>query len=229
MQRKSISPASRLRWSDDVEGMEDGPGCRVRRGRRASGQAGGGRGGERIEDGSLAAALRALGDGGWYEAHVHRCSAPHRRHPVWRVGGAPERVSREPKYCVREAPAAARSPSSHHEVPCVESAHQRDQPLSAAARGEPGRLVPLGDGGVREGSERGQAGLLERGLLGLSLVPRDGARELRRRRDCGPDEPPLRLGQGRSRGAPGHRRHLHGGGAGSDSARRLADERLPHT
>ena len=33
--------------------------------------------------------------------------------------------------------------------------------------------------------------------------------------------------QGRPRGAPGHRRHLHGGGPGADRPRRLAAERLP--
>ena len=51
---------------------------------------------------------------------------------------------------------------------------------------------------------------------------------LRERRDRGADERALRLRQGRSRGAPRRRRDLHGGPAGDDRQRRLADERVRH-
>ena len=65
-------------------------------------------------------------------------------------------------------------------------------------------------------------------LLGLSLVPRDGARVLRGRRDRGADERALRLHQGRPRGAPRRRRDVHGGLPGDDRPGRLAAERVPH-
>ena len=64
-------------------------------------------------------------------------------------------------------------------------------------------------------------------LLGLPLVPRDGARVLRGPRDRRLHERALRQRQGRPRGAPRRRRHLHGGGAGDDRPGRLADDRLP--
>ena len=59
-------------------------------------------------------------------------------------------------------------------------------------------------------------------------MPRDGARVVRGPRGGGGDERALRAGQGRPRGAPGRRRHLHGRRAGHDRPRRLAAERLPH-
>ena len=65
-------------------------------------------------------------------------------------------------------------------------------------------------------------------LFGLPLVPRDGPREFRRRRDRGTSEPRFRLHQGRSRGAAGSRPDLHGSRAGDDRPRRLADVGLPH-
>ena len=64
-------------------------------------------------------------------------------------------------------------------------------------------------------------------LLGLSLVPRDGARVVRGRRDGPVHERALRPDQGRPRGAPRRRLDLHGGGPGDDRARRLAADRLP--
>src|ERR1700710_1010666 len=54
-----------------------------------------------------------------------------------------------------------------------------DQSLPAPAPREPGRLVPLGRGGPRAGPRRGPPGLALGRLLGLPLVPRDGARVLR--------------------------------------------------
>ena len=112
------------------------------------------------------------------------------------------------------------------------SAHQPpgrgDQPLPPPARPQPRGLVPLGSGGARAGAARGQADLPLGGLLGLSLVPRDGARELRERGHRRAPQPRLRQHQGRPRGAAGPRRDLHEGRAGHDRSGRLADERVPH-
>ena len=86
----------------------------------------------------------------------------------------------------------------------------------------------MGRGGVRPRPRRGPRGARLDRLLRLPLVPRDGARELRERRDRGADERALRLHQGRPRGAPRRRRDLHGRDAGDDRRRRLAAQRLPH-
>ena len=64
-------------------------------------------------------------------------------------------------------------------------------------------------------------------LLRLPLVPRDGARVLRGPRDRCLHERALRADQGRSRGAPRRRRHLHGGRPGHDRPGRLAADRVP--
>ena len=105
---------------------------------------------------------------------------------------------------------------------------RRDQPLPAPARAQPGRLVSLGPRGDRQGEGRGQADLPLDRLLGLPLVPRHGARELRGPGHRRPDERALRQRQGRPRGAARPRPDLHGGRAGDDRARRLADVGLPH-
>ena len=103
-----------------------------------------------------------------------------------------------------------------------------DLPLPPPALREPRRLVRVGRGGVRPRPRGGpRRARLDR-LLRLPLVPRDGARELRGRGDRAADERALRLHQGRPRGAPRRRRHLHGRDAGDDRRRRLAAERLPH-
>ena len=62
-------------------------------------------------------------------------------------------------------------------------ARQGDQPLPAAARPQPGRLVSLGARGVRQGEGREQADLPLGRLQLVLLVPRHGARELHGRRD----------------------------------------------
>ena len=114
-------------------------------------------------------------------------------------------------------------------LPCADgqSPRRRDLAVPAPARGEPGRLVPVGRGGARARPRRGQAAARLDRLLGLPLVPRDGARVLRERRDRRADERALRVREGRPRGAPGRRRDLHGRGAGDDRPRRLAAERVP--
>ena len=78
-----------------------------------------------------------------------------------------------------------------------------DEPLPAAARRQPGRLAPVGRGSARARQTREQADPAVDRILGLPLVPRDGARVLRgpggRRRD----ERRVRQHQGRPRRAPG--------------------------
>src|SRR5690348_12418409 len=56
------------------------------------------------------------------------------------------------------------------------------QSVPAAARGKSGGLVSLGPRGVREGARREQADFSLDRVLDLSLVPRDGARVVRKRR-----------------------------------------------
>ena len=108
-----------------------------------------------------------------------------------------------------------------------EPARGRDQPLPAPARRQPGRLVPVGRGGARARPRRGQADPALDRLRRLPLVPRDGARVVRERRDRGVDERALRQHQGRPRGAARPRRGLHGGGGRALRAGRLADDGLP--
>ena len=85
----------------------------------------------------------------------------------------------------------------------------RTESVSSPAQRQSGRLVPVGRRGVRAGAPRGQADLPVDRLLDLSLVPCDGARELRERRGRRGAQPPLRVDQGRSRGAAGRRSRLH--------------------
>ena len=87
---------------------------------------------------------------------------------------------------------------------------------------------PWGPEALERAQARGQADLPLDRLLGLPLVPRDGARELRERGDRAADERALRQHQGRPRGAARPRRDLHEGRAGADRRGRLADERVPH-
>ena len=86
----------------------------------------------------------------------------------------------------------------------------------------------MGRGGARARAGRGPADPAVDRLLGLPLVPRDGARVLRGRGDRPAHERALRVHQARPRGAPRRGLHLHGGLPGDDRQRRLAPERLPH-
>src|SRR5262249_37476087 len=123
----------------------------------------------------------------------------------WGVNGPPTRGA-------RHEPAAG-----PHQPP-----HPRDQPLPAAARPQPGGLVPLGARGPGIGPPPRPALLPQPGLLGLPLVPRHGARELRGPRDGPPPQRALRQHQGRPRGAPRPRPDLHDRGAAADPPGRLA-------
>src|SRR5918998_1525030 len=107
-----------------------------------------------------------------------------------------------------------------------EPAGERDEPVPAAAQGQPRGLVPVGGGGAREGAGGGQADPALRRLLGLPLVPRHGARVLRGRRDGAHDERALRQYKGGPRGAAGHRLDLHVRRAGPHPQRRLAYDGL---
>ena len=104
----------------------------------------------------------------------------------------------------------------------------RDQPLSAAAPAQPGRLVGLGAGGAGGSQAHQQADPALGRLCGLSLVPRDGARKFRGRRHRAGDERAVRQHQGRPRGAARHRSDLHGGAASSRRAGRLAADHVSH-
>ena len=86
----------------------------------------------------------------------------------------------------------------------------------------------MGRSGAGAGPRGGpSAARLDR-LLGVSLVPRDGARIVRRRIDRRAHERAVRVCQGRPRGASGHRRDLHGRLPGTHRPRGMAAERLPH-
>ena len=87
---------------------------------------------------------------------------------------------------------------------------------------------PWGEEAFAAGAERGQAAARLDRLLRLPLVPRDGARVVRRRGDRGRHERALRQRQGRPRGAARRRRGLHGRRRRAHRAGRLAAHRLPH-
>ena len=63
-----------------------------------------------------------------------------------------------------------------------QSARPREEPVPPPARVQPGRLVRVGRGGVRQGAAREQADLPLDRLLDVPLVPRHGARVVRGRR-----------------------------------------------
>ena len=87
---------------------------------------------------------------------------------------------------------------------------------------------PWGEEALARAREERQADPALDRLLGLPLVPRDGARVLRGRGHRRADERALRQHQGRSRGAPGPRRDLHGGDGGHEpGSGRLADDGVP--
>ena len=81
---------------------------------------------------------------------------------------------------------------------------------------------------LRQGTERGPARAPVRRLLGVSLVPRHGARVVRESRHRPAHERALREREGGSGGAAGRRSDLHAGRAVHDRPRRLADDRVPH-
>ena len=100
-----------------------------------------------------------------------------------------------------------------------EPARGRDQPVPAPARRQPGGLVPVGRRGLRPRPRRGPADAPVGRLLVVPLVPRDGARVVRGPGHRRGHERAVREREGRPRGAPRRRRHLHAGHAGADRVR----------
>src|ERR1035438_3370366 len=95
--------------------------------------------------------------------------------------------------------------------------------LPVAARAQPGGLVRLGRGSVRQGARRRQAHLSFDRLFHLPLVPRDGAGIVRKRGRRRPAQSRFRADKSGSRGAPGCRPHLHVLRSGCHRRRGLAD------
>src|SRR5215831_10064115 len=80
-------------------------------------------------------------------------------------------------------------------------AEERDEPVPPAACGQPGGLVAVVTGSLRGRTGTGRAGDAVGGLLGLPLVPRDGARVVRGPADRGAAERRSRVDQGGPGGA----------------------------
>ena len=163
-------------------------------------------------------------------------AAPKRRtiksHPprgyrmVLRAGSrAPYPASHHP-CLIRNASGASthrlRVPSGHAQPP-----RRGDESLSPPARRQPGRVVSVGARGPRPGQAPRPADLPEHRLRGLPLVSRDGTRVVRARADGALPQRPLRVDQGRPRGAARSRPGLHGRRPGDDRGRRLADVGVP--
>ena len=124
----------------------------------------------------------------------------------------------------RRARAQAREPE---EARGVNRLGRETSPYLLQHADNPVDWYPVGRGGLRARPERGQADPPLDRLLGLPLVPRDGARVVRGRGDGGADERALRQRQGRPRGAARPRRGLHGRRRRADRAGRLADDGVP--
>ena len=130
-------------------------------------------------------------------------------------------------------PIAARAPARRGRArpgrtPHAQRTRQGNQPLSPAARRQPGALAGLGRRRPRPGTHREQAGAAVDRLCRVPLVPRHGPRELRGPGHRRGDEPQLHPDQGRPRGAPRPRCHLPGRAAALGRARRLAAHHVPH-
>ena len=91
----------------------------------------------------------------------------------------------------------------------------------------PVEWYPWGEEALAARPRAGPAAARVDRLLGVPLVPRDGARIVRGPGDRRADERAFRSHQGRSRGAPRHRRDLHGGLPAHDRSGRLAAEHVP--
>ena len=98
--------------------------------------------------------------------------------------------------------------------------------VPAPAQDNPVDWYAWGEEALERSPRTGPAAARLDRLLGVPLVPRDGARVLRGPGDRGVDERALRVREGRPRGAPRRRRGLHGGLPGDDRPGRLAAERV---
>ena len=108
-----------------------------------------------------------------------------------------------------------------------QSPHRFRRPLSAPARAQPGRLVPVGAGGVRQGEGREQTNLPVDRLFHLLLVPCRGKDDLFRSRHRGADEQVVRQRQGGPRAAAGRRPALHHRHRNADPAWGMAEQPVP--
>ena len=127
----------------------------------------------------------------------------------------------------------ARKPQKHPRCRSLgrishEQAQSGNQPLPLATCGEPRRLAALGPGSPPAGPRGTETDLPVDRLFGLSLVPRDGPRELREPGHRRRLESRLHQHQGRSRGAAGPGPDLYGSRAGHERPGRVADVGLPH-
>src|SRR5258708_7375007 len=102
-------------------------------------------------------------------------------------GGRSEQVAapvlvlyRPPHIMTGTSPGSPRG-NGHDFLDLHESTRTRVESVPASACAQPGGLVPLGTRGAGAGPQTRSAHLPVGRLLGLSLVPRHGARELRER------------------------------------------------
>ena len=110
----------------------------------------------------------------------------------------------------------------------AEPPRRRNEPVPDPARRQSRRLASLGRRGAGARAPRRQADPAVDRLLGMSLVPRDGARVVRGSARRGGDERRLRQHQGRPRGAARSRPDLPDGACAHDAALgRLAADDVP--
>ena len=122
----------------------------------------------------------------------------------------------------------ARNACSRTRFLYAESSYPRDEPLSAAAQGQSGRIG--GHGGRKRSTK--QSVPTNRSCCRSAMPPATGATSWRTRasRTTPPrrDERAVRQHQSRPRGTAGHRSDLHGGAASSRRAWRLAADDVSH-
>ena len=117
-------------------------------------------------------------------------------------------------------------PGSRSEREDGQPAREREEPLPSSACGKPGGLVPLGRGGLPEGTGRGKAGLPFHRICHLPLVSRDGTRVVRRRGGRPGPQGVLCFDQGGPGRAAGCGQGLHDRVPGHDKGRGLAPDHL---
>ena len=101
------------------------------------------------------------------------------------------------------------------------------QPVPASARRQPRRLARVGSRGVRRSTRARGPGAGVRRVRHVPLVPRHGARELRRPGDRRAAPAGLRVGEGRPRRTAGRRREPDGLGECVHATARLAADDVP--
>ena len=130
--------------------------------------------------------------------------------------------ARRHRFRVAGADGGCGVPSSHAQPP-----RGRDQSVPTPACEQSGRLDAVGRRCAGASEAARPADLPVDRLRGVPLVPCHGARIVRGRVDCPPPERPVRVDQGRPRGAARPRFDLHGRRPGDDGEWRLADVGVP--